>query len=152
MSGGRVMAEARRIDVFFYGLFMDDALLREKGADPHDPRIACVEDHALVIGNRATLVPCTDCTAHGVVMALTHAEIDALYADSSLGAYRPEAIAALLPDSRVVPALCFNLPVPPSPGERNPQYAARLKDLARRIGLPESYVASMGRDTNERTL
>ena len=145
------MAEARRIDVFFYGLFMDEALLREKGADPRNRRIACIENYALVIGNRATLVPSASDTAHGVVMSLTHAEIDALYSEASVAVYRAEAVCVRLADSRVVPALCFNLPVAPSVGERNPQYAARLKALARRIGLPESYVASMGRDTGEQT-
>ena len=49
--------EVRRIDVFFYGLFMDDALLREKGVNPVDRRMASVENFSLVIGSRATLVP-----------------------------------------------------------------------------------------------
>ena len=47
----------RRIDVFFYGLFMDYALLREKGMNPVDRRMASVENFSLVIGARATLVP-----------------------------------------------------------------------------------------------
>ncbi len=40
----------RRIDVFFYGLFMDDALLREKGINPVDRRMAFVENFSLVVG------------------------------------------------------------------------------------------------------
>ncbi|MFN2633018.1 MAG: hypothetical protein ABR610_06340 [Thermoanaerobaculia bacterium] len=40
------------IDVFFYGLFMDVDLLREKGAAPVNPRPASVEGFALRIGAR----------------------------------------------------------------------------------------------------
>jgi hypothetical protein len=57
--------------------------------------------------------------------------------------YRPEAVSARLGDGSVVPALCFNLPVPPASGERNPQYAAKLKALAERVGLPPGYVSSI---------
>jgi hypothetical protein len=81
---------------------------------------------------------------HGVLFSLTHAEVDALYADASVNVYRPEAVAAQLTDGSVVPALCFNLPVPPAATERNSQYAAKLRELAARINLPESYVSSIG--------
>ena len=128
---------ARRIEVFFYGLFMDEALLREKGIRPENARTAFVENFALVIGERATLWPGAGRTTHGMLFSLTHAEVDALYSQASVSMYRPEAVLAHLPDGSTVPALCFNLPTPPRPEERNPQYAAKLKDLARRIGLPE---------------
>jgi hypothetical protein len=136
-------AEGRGIDVFFYGLFMDEALLREKGTNPANRRLASVENFSLIIGARATLVPRSGQTVHGVVFSLTHAEVDALYAEASVSVYRPEAVSARLDDGSVVPALCFNLPVPPASDERNPQYAAKLKALAERIGLPPGYVASI---------
>jgi hypothetical protein len=140
-----VMTEekVRRIDVFFYGLFMDDALLREKGINPMNRRIAFVENFCLVIGARATLTPCPGRTAHGVLFSLTHNEVDALYAEDSVSVYRPEAVSARLGDGRATPALCFNLPVPPSTNERNPQYVSKLRELASRIGLPQSYVSSI---------
>jgi hypothetical protein len=47
----------RRIDVFFYGLFMDAELLREKVITPVETRRAVVENFRLVITQRATLVP-----------------------------------------------------------------------------------------------
>src|SRR4051812_3990170 len=134
---------ARRIDLFFYGLFMDDALLREKGVNPVDRRMASVENLALVIGERATLVPCTGGTVYGVLFSLTHSEVDTLYSEASVSVYRPEAVSARLADGSVTPALCFNLPVPPSDDERNPQYASKLRELAARIGLPPNYVSSI---------
>lgn len=47
----------RRLDVFFYGLFMEVAVLRKIGLTPVNPRRAYVEGFALRIGQRATLVP-----------------------------------------------------------------------------------------------
>lgn len=136
-------AEVRRVDVFFYGLFMDEALLREKGMNPTNRRMASVENFSLVIGTRATLVPCPSRTVHGVLFSLTHSEVDALYGEASVSVYRPEAVSAQLEDGSIIPALCFNLPAPPSNEERNPQYVSKLKELAERTGLPASYVSSI---------
>ena len=135
--------KVRRIDVFFYGLFMDDALLREKGMNPVDRRMASVENFSLAIGARATLVPYSGRTVYGVLFSLTHAEVDALYSEPSVSVYRPEAVFAQLADGSITPALCFNIPVPPSADERNPQYLSKLQELGRRIGLPQSYVSSI---------
>ena len=135
--------EARRIDIFFYGLFMDEALLREKGLNPLNRRTASVEDFSLVIGARATLVPRAGSTVYGVLFSLTHAEVDALYADASVSVYRPEPVLAQLTGGGVTPALCFNLPEPPSADERNPEYASKLREVAARAGLPPDYASSI---------
>ena len=118
--------KVRRIDVFFYGLFMDDTLLQEKGINPVAHRMASVENFRLVVGSRATLVPSAKATVYGVLFSLTHNEVDALYSEDSVSLYRPEAVCAILADGSIIPALCFNLPVPPSPEERNQQYVSKL--------------------------
>ena len=133
----------RRIDVFFYGLFMDEGVLREKGLSPEGRRAARVENFRLVVGERATLVPSAGGEAHGVLFSLTPGEVDALYSEESVSAYRPEAVCAQLADGSVVPALCFNLPAPPAAEERNPLYASKLRELAARLGLPPDYVSSI---------
>src|SRR5512144_477082 len=102
--------QSRLIDVFFYGLFMDAESLRAKGFHPVNGRQAHVSGMALRIGRRATLVPDPNKCAHGFVFGLTHDEIDRLYGESSVAAYRPEAVIARLADRSCVPALCFNLP------------------------------------------
>jgi hypothetical protein len=135
--------EGGRVEVFFYGLFMDEALLRGKGLRPEGRRAASVENFCLVIGERATLVPREGGTAHGVVFSLTRGEVEALYSEESVSAYRAEVVRAKSADGDVVQALCFNLPAPPAAGERNPEYAARLKELAGRLGLPPDYVSSI---------
>jgi hypothetical protein len=133
----------RRVDVFFYGLFMDQQALREKGFDPTDIRQARVERMTLRLGARATLVRDPTGCVHGMLMALPHAELDRLYAEPSVASYRPDPVLATLADGTSLPALCFNLPVPPHPDEANPEYAAKLKAVAQRLGLPNVYIESI---------
>ena len=140
-AGGAASGEKRRVDVLFYGLFMDAAAVAAQGFDPRDPRLARVDGMALRLGARATLVPAPGGVVHGVVMALTHAEIDRLYAEPSVAAYRAEPVTAVLKEGRSVAALCFNLPEAPAAGASNPDYAAKLGIVARRLGLPEDYIA-----------
>jgi hypothetical protein len=135
---------SRRIDVFFYGLFMDQQLLEGKGIRPVDVRPAAVAGFKLRIGARAALVPAPEAEVHGVLMKLSHADLDKLYAEPTVQAYRPEAVLAVDRDGATVAALCYNLPEPPAPDERNPEYAAKLRALAQRIGLPGDYVSSIG--------
>jgi len=134
---------ARRIDVFFYGLFMDADLLRAKGVNPTNIRPASAPGFTLRIGQRATLLRNPHGLAHGILMELTHSEVDRLYAEPSVQAYRPEALLCKLDDGSQLPALCFNLVEPPRPEEANSEYAAKLRNLAARLGLPSDYVNSI---------
>jgi Gamma-glutamyl cyclotransferase, AIG2-like len=133
----------RRIDVFFYGLFMDVTLLREKRVEPANVRPASVPGFALRIGQRATLVPGPNGRAYGLLMELSHDEVDELYSEPSVRSYRPEAVLVKLADGSRRPALCFNLVAPPAVGETNAEYASKLRDLAKRLQFPEDYVGSI---------
>jgi len=73
-------------------------------------------------------------------MELTPEEIDNLYSENSVRAYRPEAILVHLDDGSGVPALTFNLVESPHADEHNSEYAAKLRELARGLGLPTDYV------------
>lgn len=134
----------RRIRVFFYGLFMDPDALWAKGVQPTHPRLGCVSGFRLRIGQRAALVPDPEARVHGVLMELSHDEIERLYSEPGVREYRAEPVIAELEDGAQVPALCFNLPVPPRPDELNEAYARKLRDLAHRVGLPASYVKRIG--------
>jgi Gamma-glutamyl cyclotransferase, AIG2-like len=136
------MMQPRRVEVFFYGLFMDEDLLLEKSVTPENRRIASINNFRLMIGNRATLVPFAGGIVYGVLFSLTHLEMDQLYSDPSVNEYRPEAVTAIS-NGEAVAALCFNLPTVPLENERNSEYASKLKALAQRLGLPPAYVESI---------
>jgi hypothetical protein len=130
----------RSVEVFFYGLFMDESALREKGIRPAHARRASVDGFSLRLGARATLIPDAAKCVHGMLMSLTHRELDQLYAEPSVAAYRPEAVTVRFPEGGSIAALCFNLPMVPAEVQSNSDYAARLQAVARKLGLPESYI------------
>ena len=82
----------RRIDAFFYGLFMDIDILRQEDVAPVNPRRAYVDDFALHIGQRATLLPSPGGRVYGMLFGLTHSELERLYVAPDLEQYRPEAV------------------------------------------------------------
>lgn len=140
-------------NVFFYGLFMDAAVLEAKGVRPTQSRLAVVRGWALRIGQRATVVPAPGEAVHGVLMTLPLADVDRLYAEASVQMYRPVAVLAEPTDQAAgaaageaatpVAALAYLLPEPPAPSERNHEYATKLRALAERLGLPAEYCRSI---------
>ena len=134
---------SQSVNVFFYGLFMDVEALRAKGLHPVNARKACVPGMALRIGRRATLIRDPAKCAYGFVIGLSHEDIGQLYAEPSVAEYRPEAVIAQLPDQSIIPALCFNLPTSHQSEDANPEYAARLREVARRLELPADYTAGI---------
>ena len=137
------MISSRRVDAFFYGLFMDADLLRSKGVTPRDPALATVAGFALRIGQRAALVPDPESQVHGVVMSLTLPELERLYAEPSVREYKPQAVLAELAGGGVTAALCYNLPTPPRSSERNQEYVTKLRAVGEKVGLPEGYLSSL---------
>ena len=133
----------RQIDGFFYGLFMDATVLRQAGTKPSNFRRAYVADFALRIGRRATLVPSPGARAYGMLISLTHVDLERLYGAPGLEAYRPEAVVAHPFEGEAVPALCYNLLRAPDPHERNPEYAMQLKRILESLGFPAGYVESV---------
>lgn len=125
--------------VFFYGLFMDEALLASKGIHPSRTIVGHVEDYALRIGARATLVPEGGSRAYGVLMTVAAEGLRTLYADDSVADYVSETVSVLLSDGTQEPAVCYNLPESKLAGT-NPEYASALLALAGKLGLPGDYL------------
>jgi hypothetical protein len=130
----------REVAAFFYGLYMDEAALRDKGIAPRNPRRAVVPGYRTRIGVRATLQPRFGAQAFGMVFDVTHAELHRLYAGAGLDMYRAEGVLAFLEDGSCAPVVVFNLVEPPAPDESNPDYAAKLRGVLERLGLPAQHV------------
>jgi len=132
-----------RVLIFFYGLFMDEQLLRTTGVDPRNPRRASAAGYSLRIVKRAQLLPDPAGRAQGIAMELTHEEIARLYSDPTVSMYRPEAVVIDFEDGGSAPALCFNLVETQRPEESNAAYAAKWRDIAQRLALPPDYIAGI---------
>jgi len=133
----------RRKDGFFYGLFMDSDVLKSSGVHAANPRRAYVDGYALRIGKRATLVASAGARAYGVVFSLTDDEYARLYGVPGLEEYQPETIRVQVLEGDVVLAACYNLREAPRSGEANHEYAARLREVLRKLDFPAEYVDSI---------
>lgn len=75
---------SRRADVFVYGLFVDETLLRAKGLTPVGAERALLKislsESALV----PLLVPRPGSCVHGIVFSLTLSELEQLYSEPRL--------------------------------------------------------------------
>ena len=126
---------------------MDVELLRRKGVQPSNVREGRVYGFDLRIGARATLVPHNDGVVFGILVSLTHEEIEKLYTDKSVSDYRPEAITVTTKDEDVVPALCYNIVEFSKDSAVDTEYALALLKLADRLGFPSSYLGRIERFT-----
>jgi hypothetical protein len=135
------------VQVFFYGLFMDEGLLAAKGIRPSEVSIGYVNGYALRIGQRATLVRCPDSRAYGVLMDIAADEAEALYADDSVADSLPEPVTVELVDGARVEAACYNLPGDKVTGS-NKRYAELLLGLATRLHFPASYLEEIRQARN----
>jgi hypothetical protein len=123
-------------DIFFYGLFMDETLLRAKGVEPRTPRRAVVSDYRLKIGQRAMLVRQPSAQAYGVVYALSKSEIESLYSESGLEMYHPEVVMATFEDGSANEVTTYNLEDGSGTEEPNREYATKLRLVLERLGFP----------------
>lgn len=137
------MSETAR-DLFFYGLFMDEAILRGKGVSPMRPRRAVVPGYRLRIGRRALLVSQFGAQAFGMVFALTDREIESLYAEPGLELYRPQSVTASFEDGTFAAVTTFNLSEAHATAEPNPDYAEKLRAVFQRLGFPTDELRSIG--------
>jgi hypothetical protein len=126
----------RKIDVFFYGLYMDPDLLEQKGVTARNPRGAKVEGYTIRVGQRVTLLRAVGQRAFGMVYSLTHAEIHSLYWGAGIEVYRAEPVIADIIGGDSVPALCCILLAPPEADESNAEYAAKLRTVLKRLEFP----------------
>lgn len=127
------------MNVFFYGLFMDENLLAEKGIAVSHAVVGYVDGFRLRIGERATLQRCAGARAYGVMMEVSPNEVRELYAESSVADYVPESVTVEFMDGSNAEASCYNLPRAKVSGT-NKGYAEALLGVAIQLGLPESYL------------
>lgn len=133
----------RRIDAFFYGLFMDSDVLTKNEIGVVNPRKAYAEGFELLIGDRATLVSQPGKRSYGIVLSTTHTEISKLYSGTGLEDYRPEAVIVNLMGKQILPAMCYNLITPPHRDEANPVYAEKLRKALSKLEFPAEYIESI---------
>jgi hypothetical protein len=132
---------SRLLDVFFYGLYQDSSILAEHAVPVRQARRAVLANYQLRLGNNGSLQRCPGAATPGLLLALTHAEIERLYAGAGLHQYRAEAVLVLAEDGALLPALCYITLEPAAADEQNPAYAERLRQVMTRWQLPTAHIS-----------
>jgi hypothetical protein len=122
--------------IFFYGLYMDEEILKSKGVNPRDKHLVKAKNYRLRIGNMATLLRDESSEAYGIVYSLTYEEIDKLYKDAGLIQYVTEVVLVETEDSKEIVALSCILLNPPTVDEDNPTYVESLLKCMKKYKLP----------------
>jgi hypothetical protein len=138
------MTEAA-VAVFFYGSYMNRAVLAEVGLSPAVWEPASLPGFEIRIAPRANLVRAAGQVVFGVLATATHVELERLYAHARnvLGEdYRPEAVLVYTQAGSWRPALCY---IAEHMVERPaaPAYVERILQAARELGFPTWYLACL---------
>ena len=138
------MAEPK-VWVFFYGSYINFAVLGEVGLAPERWEVARLDGFDIRIRPRANLVRSDQHCVYGIVATATHAELARLYAHARdvLGeVYLPEAVLVQTLAGLWRPALCYLCPeMAPRPADN--AYVERIAAPARVLGFPDWYVARL---------
>lgn len=130
------------VAVFFYGSYINRAVLREVGLVPERMEVATLPGFDIVIRPLANLLRSDGDTAYGVLATATHAELERLYTHAREvlgGVYLPQAVLVSTASGEVEPALVYIAPVL-EPAPADPDYVARIVEPARDYGFPDWYL------------
>jgi hypothetical protein len=126
-------------NIFFYGLFMDEDLLKAKGLNPSNTKLAQVAGYGLRIGQRATLENSKAERTFGSIIELSSEEAGMLYSEKSVVDYVPKQLVAIDMQGNSLDVVSYILPMKNLSGS-NSEYARSLALTAKKIGLPVEYI------------
>jgi len=134
----------QKVRVFFYGSFINRAVLAEAGLKPDRVELARLWGFDIRIQPLANLVRSDRHCVYGIVCEATHAELTKLYSQSWVGAYLPEAVMVETTGARLLSALCYIAPEPEAPAAgpapAADDYIDRIAGPAREYGFPSWYI------------
>jgi hypothetical protein len=134
-----------KVWVFFYGSYINFAVLKEVGLVPEQWEVARLYGFDIRIQPLANLVRSEQHCVYGILATASHADLERLYrhARDVLGEmYLPEAVLVQTPTGLLRPALCYICPEMASRPADN-AYIERIAGPAREYGFPAWYVARL---------
>ncbi len=132
----------RKIDVFFYGSYMDREVLKEAELFIDKLEVAKLDGYDIVIQPGANLIKSDEQCVYGIITQATHEELERLYkhAKDVLGeVYLPEAVLCETEENKWLPVLtyiCHDMQLQPA----DPAYVSRIANPAKALGFPDWYV------------
>ena len=132
-----------RVNVFFYGSYMNFDVLREVDIDKRAFEPSSISGYELTISPLANLRKKELGTAYGILTRLTHPELDRLYQGHARtvlgGTYLPEAVVVNRADGTAAAALCY-LSHDMQAARADTGYIDRILKPAHACGFPQWYL------------
>jgi cation transport regulator ChaC len=136
-----------QVAVFFYGSYMNGAVLRQIGLTPREVDVASLSGFDIDVRPLANVVPSVGQMVWGIVTTATHAELEEVYAHARdvLGrVYLPHAVLVEVAGGAFRPALCYiGAPAGSAPAAND--YLDRVIAGARENDLPAAYIERLER-------
>ena len=138
------MSEARKVPVFFYGSFIDRDVLARGGLVPERVTVARLDGFGIARRPLATLDRSDRHAVYGILTGATHEELERLYGQAWVRAYKPEPVLVTTAEGALHPALCYIAPgrTADPPMER---YLDHILRPARELGFPAWYIERLER-------
>lgn len=126
------------IPVFFYGGLINEAMQDRVGVHPTRRIVATLSGYGLDIRPYVNLEPRQGEQAFGLVMWVTHADLERLYGQLKIR-YDPVAVLVRTIDDQYLPALCYLAADMPE-GQADEAHVRMLLEPAERLGFPAWYL------------
>jgi hypothetical protein len=142
ISAIRQLSMKPEVATFFYGSYINLAVLGEVDLAPNRVEVARLPGFDLEIRPLANLIPSDRDTVYGILAEATHDELARLYEharDVLGGNYLPRAVLAHTLSGQVEPALCYIAPALEH-ARASRDYVSRILEPAREYGFPDWYL------------
>ncbi|WP_417449338.1 gamma-glutamylcyclotransferase [Kordiimonas sp.] len=132
----------RKLQVFFYGGYMNMKVLEDAGIKKRAFAPASINGYELVIQPYANIVEAGDGVVYGILANMTHAELATLYGDNinklTGTAYLPEAMLVFTRGGKIAPAIVY-IADDMTPGKADNDYVDSILKPAEAYGFPAWY-------------
>ena len=131
-----------KVNVFFYGTFMNAKVLSANQVSYTNTRSAQLDNYRLTISPRVNVEPTDNSVVYGGLAVISHHDIQKLYQGLYIKfgiRYNPYPVNVKTSDSRNVPALCYMSDTKES-GAADPDYLDEMILCATMISAPQDYL------------
>lgn len=132
-------ATEHTVKAFFYGSFIRRDVQANSGFVPKRVEVGRLSGFDMHICPHAAPSRSDQHSIYGILVDITHRDLDRMYAAPGVGVFLPEAVLVDTPDGKKVSALCYFPPVKEDrPADR--EYLAKLIAAGREYGFPNWYL------------
>lgn len=132
---------AARVWGYFYGGLINPDIMIKLGMKPERQEQACLAGFELTISPWVNLKPNPQAVSFGLLLYLTHGEIEHVYGQLK-AKYVPFAVLAQTHSGKLRPALTYVVPEM-VPGQADAEHVQNLLKPAEELGFPDWYLAKI---------